>query len=425
MDGLKAIALRALPILGHANFLKLWLSQVVNQSAGHILNFALAIRIYDVSGSTALVGVLVATISIPPVLFSSLAGALADRFDRKSILLLSNASRALVVILFFLFGDSPAALIILGFIISAISQFFGPAESSSIPEVVDKKEIFTANAIFVSTVYITFLIGYSAAGPLLAVFGSTKVYAILFFAFIVSALLNAFLPQLRGHLEHTMPFGEFMKILKSELKDGLNFIRHNQRILTLVVQFSLVFGIERSVVALIPALAKASLGFDVQQISLYLITPAGIGAAIGALVGNLLKRRISKPTLVITGIVAAGLTLCLFPVLTLIGDPAVPVVADAFQLWYVIGLVFLTGLADVLVIVASQTTFHEVTPNHTRGRVFGSLITLMNLIGLPMILLVTWFGEHFKITNVMFALGLILVGLGVVSVVRERTLRHL
>lgn len=425
MHRLRALTLRALPILGHAHFLKLWGSQILNQSAGHILNFALAIRIYDISGSTALVGVLVATISIPPVLFSSLAGALADRFDRKSILLMSNVSRALVVILFFLFGDTPAALITLGFIISAISQFFGPAESSSIPEVVEKKEIFTANAIFVSTVYITFLLGYSLAGPLLAIFGSTKVYALLFFAFILSAVLNAFMPSLRGHLERQMPLKDFLKVLKSELVDGLNFIRHHPRVVTLVAQFSLVFGIERSIVALIPALAKDSLGFDVQQISLYLITPAGVGAAIGALLGNVIKHRFSKPTLVITGIVAAGLTLCLFPVLFYIGDPSVPVVNDLPQLWFVMGLVFLTGLADVLIIVASQTTFHEVTPNHTRGRVFGSLITIMNLVGLPMILIVTWLGGHFPIPDVMLALGIIMVGIGIVSMVREKTLRHL
>lgn len=425
MANVKTLVLRGLPILGHANFLKLWGSQILNQSAGHILNFALAIRIYDISGSSAMVGILVATVSIPPVMFSSLAGALADRFDRKAILLMSNAGRALVVIAFFLFGDSPVALIVLGFIISAISQFFGPAESSSIPEVVDRKEIFTANAVFVSTVYITFLLGYSLAGPLLAAFGSTKVYAILFFAFVASAVLNAFLPVLRGHLERDTRLSEFTKILKSELRDGVNFIRHHPRILTLVIQFALVFGIERSVVALIPALAKESLSFDVQQISLYLITPAGVGAAIGALLGNMLKHRVSKPTLVITGIVSAGLTLCLFPLVQHVGNPNLAVIHDLPQLWFVIGLVFLTGLADVLIIVASQTTFHEATPNHTRGRVFGSLITLMNLVGLPMILLVTWLSGKFPIPNVMLALGSVMIGLGLVSIIREQTLRHL
>lgn len=414
-----------MPILQHANFLKLWGSQILNQSAGHILNFALAVRIFEISGSSTMVGILIATVSVPPILFSSIAGALADRFDRKTILLVSNAGRGLVVIAFFLMGNSPVALILLGFVISAISQFFGPAESSSIPEVVAQKEIFTANAIFVSTVYITFLLGYSLAGPLLGAFGTTKVYAILFFAFMFAAVLNMFLPELRGHLEHTMRLKEFARAIKSELKEGVSFIRHHPRILTLVIQFALVFGIERSIVALIPALAKNSLGFDVRQISLYMITPAGIGAALGAVLGNLMKKRVSKPTLVITGILSAGLTLCLFPVLQHIGDSTVPVVRDMPQLWYVMGLVFLTGLADVLIIVAAQTTFHEATPNHTRGRVFGSLITLMNLVGLPMILLVTWLGGKFPIPNVMLGLGVVMIFLGFVSMFRERTLRHL
>jgi MFS family permease len=418
--------IRALPILGHANFLKLWGSQILNQSAGHILNFALAIRVYEITGSSTLVGILVATVSVPPVLFSSFAGALADRFDRKRILFLSNLSRGLIVIAFFLFGNAPWTLIFLGFLISAISQFFGPAESASIPEVVAPKELFIANSLFVSTVYIAFLLGYSIAGPLLQAFGPVKVYAVLFFAFIISALLNAFLPKLTGHLHHgQLKFREFMRLLRGEMREGLSFIRHHPRIRFLVIQFSIVFGVERSVVALLPALAKDVLGFNVQQISIYLILPAGIGAALGAIFGNILKRRLHKSTLVMTGIFSAGLTLCMMPLINHIGNTAVPVIDNPFRLWYTICLVFLVGLADVLVIVAAQTTFQEQTPNHTRGRVFGSLITLMNLVGLPLILIVSKLGNHFPIFRIIFGIGILLCFLGLLSVTQERKIRRL
>jgi hypothetical protein len=84
--------------------------------------------------------------------------------------------------------------------------------------------------------------------------------------------------------------------------------------------------------------------------------------------------------------------------------------------------VFLTGLADVLIIVAAQTTFHEETPGHTRGRVFGSLITTMNLIGLPMILIVSKAGELFDLMNVLLTIGLLMVGLGIVSAFQDRKL---
>lgn len=416
---LRERTLRALPILGHGNFMKLWGSQILNQSAGHILNFALAIRIFEISNSSFLVGLLVATVSVPPVLFSSFAGALADRFDRKTILLISNASRGLVVIGFFLFGNSAFALIVFGFIISAISQFFGPAESSSIPDVVARKDIFTANALFVSTVYIAFLIGYAVAGPLLQRFGSVKVYAILFFMFLVSAALNALMPRLTGHLSGKTKFNEFWKASRQDIRDGISFIRHHPLILPLVIQFSIVFGIERSVIALLPALATNVLGFNVQQISLYLITPAGVGAAIGALTGNVLKRRFKKQTLVLSGILFAGLTLCLLPALTYIGTPGATVIHDQAKLWYTMLLVFLTGFADVLIIVAAQTTFHEETPGHTRGRVFGTLITLMNLVGLPMILLVSYLAEHLSIMSVVFSLGIAMIVLGFYSVRRK------
>lgn len=414
--------IRALPILGHANFLKLWGSQILNQSAGHILNFALAVRIYEVSQSSALVGVLVATVSVPPILFSSLAGALADRFDRKTILFLSNILRAFVVIAFFMCGDSAVAMIILGFVISAISQFFGPAESSTIPEVVSRSELFVANSIFVSTVYITFLIGYSIAGPLLQTFGATKMYAILFFMFLISAALNAFMPKLTGHLERTIRLGEFFRSLRGEIREGVAFIRHKPLILALVIQFSLVFGFERSIIALIPALATDSFGFNTQQMSLFLILPAGIGAALGALVGNVAKRRWKKSTLIVTGIMGAGISLCLLPLMKHIGNQGIAVIHDMPRLWFIMMMVFLTGLADVLIIVAAQTTFHEETPGHTRGRVFGSLITMMNLIGLPMILIVSKAGEMFDLMNVLLTIGLLMITLGIISAFQDRKL---
>lgn len=417
--------LNALPILAHGNFLKLWSSQILNQSAGHILNFALAVRIFELTHSSTLVGILVATVSVPPILFSSLAGAMADRFDRKAILLLSNLTRALVVIAFFVFSDSPITLIFLGFVISAISQFFGPAESATIPELVPRAELFIANAMFVSTVYIAFLIGYSSAGPIMQMLGVTKTYGVLFFAFLFSAALNALLPKLTGHLEHRIKASEFVKNLKGEIRDGIRFIRATPVIRTLVVQFSLVFGFERSVVALIPALATNILGFNVQQMSLFLILPAGLGAAIGAVIGNIAKRRWKKSTLIVSGILGAGITLCLIPLVNRIGNTNVPVVHDALRLWYVMALVFLTGLGDVLIIVAAQTTFHEETPGHTRGRVFGSLITLMNLIGLPMILIVSWLGSHAPLMAVLFGIGLAMILLAFLSVRQNRKINRL
>ncbi len=412
--------LRALPILGHGNFLKLWSSQILNQSAGHILNFALAVRIFELTHSSTMVGVLVALVSVPPVLFSSLAGAMADRFDRKAILMLSNLMRALVVIAFFVFADSPYMLIVLGFIISAISQFFGPAESATIPELVPRSELFIANAMFVSTVYIAFLVGYSSAGPLMQTLGVTKTYGTLFFAFLFSAALNMLLPKLTGHLEFRIKTSEFIRNLKSEIRDGLRFIRHTPVIRTLVVQFALVFGFERSVVALIPALATNVLGFNVQQMSLFLILPAGLGAAVGAVIGNIAKRRWKKSTLIVTGILGAGVALCLLPFVNRFGNPDIPVIHDAVRLWYVMALVFLTGLGDVLIIVAAQTTFHEETPGHTRGRVFGSLITLMNLVGLPMILIVSWLGSHMPMMRVMFGIGISMVALAFLSIRQNR-----
>ena len=154
-------------ILQNQQFLKLWLAQVSSKVSEHFLTFSLVILLFQRTDSTFLISIFIAVVAIPPILFSAYAGVIADSFDRRKILLISNLLRFGLVALVFAFSHQAIALIIIAFFISVVAQFFSPAEVASIPNLVPKEQLFTANSFYSFTSYAMFLIGYTLAGPML------------------------------------------------------------------------------------------------------------------------------------------------------------------------------------------------------------------------------------------------------------------
>lgn len=405
-DSVKHLNVRQ--VLRHGSFKYLWFSQLLSQLAGHVLNFSLVIILFERTHSNALVSVLVALISIPPILFSSVAGVYADNFNRKYILLLSNILRCIVAVAILSFNQFPAVLLLIAFVISTVSQFFGPAESSSIASLVHRKGYFSANSLFVFTTYASFLVGYSLAGPALRFLGETPTFLVLTGMFGLAAVMNTLLPPIREHLEHkrglTVAERAFRSLAK-EMREGVRFIRGDRFLLVVIVLFSAVFSFERALISLLPGLARDVFGYSIDELSYFIITPAGLGAFLGALLANWLKSRVQKTAIIMTGMLIASATLMLFP-LYAAANTVTPGRADLIL--FVAALAFLSGLGDVFVIIAGQTVIHEQTSEHTRGRVFGSLITLMNLVGLPLILLVGFLASRFPVVDIIFVIGALL-----------------
>lgn len=412
----------SIQILANRNFLKLWLSQILSQPAGHMLNFILAIRVYEITGSNFIVSLLISLVSVPPILFSSAAGVIADSFNRKYILIISNFVRALIVIALIFYGNSYFSILAIAFLISLVTVFFAPAETASIPSLVRRENLFPANTLFLFTLYSSFLLGYSLAGPLLHWLGQ-EIYYLLIAAFILATFFDILLPPLDYHLKKKEEIEEnivrgFGAIWK-KIKEGVSYIKNQPLVLLGVFQITLVFSIERAVIALVPDFATNLLHFNLSQIGYFLITPVGLGALTGAVVANRLKQRMSKRKMITMGILIDGITLSLLPLYELIEKQAVHFSFAPSFFWllifYVVVLAFLSGLADVIIITSAQTMLHEETHQEKRGRVFGNLTMLMNLVGLPLILIVGILASFYPVARIILVLGLITFIMGIIS----------
>ena len=109
----------------------------------------------------------------------------------------------------------------------------------------------------------------------------------------------------------------------------------------------------------------------------------------------------------------AAITLTLLPLYEVLARQAHLFSYSFVFYWALIGylglMAFLSGLADVVIIVTAQTMLHEATQHEKRGRVFGNLTMFMNLVGLPLILLVGFLATRYSVSKIIMVLGIVTI----------------
>lgn len=398
-----------LALLKNRNFLKIWLAQLFSQLAANLLNFALIIRVFELSANTNFanisVSLLVLAFGVPSIIFAVLAGAYVDHMDRKKVLVISNVIRAVLVLAFLLFESNLALVYAMVFIISVASQFFTPAESAALPKLVDKKHLVVANSLFLFTLYSSFILGYSLAGPIISAFGPNAVYWATSAAFVLAALLSWGLPKLRA------------------IDKGLNFKAINHEVFVTIRQTtlkiwktpSLSFPIANltigqmmiGIIAVVaPGLAIILFNQSLAQVSFKIIVPAALGMIVGAaLVGQVFKNA-HKAKVIILGIAIA--------VLSLVGIGTVKFLHTLpFYTALVVALTFTLGLSNALVGVSAQTLLQEHSTDEERGKIFGTLNMMMNLAAAVPVLLAGITADLISPASVMTISGVIIALYGV------------
>src|SRR5579871_4123134 len=169
------------------SFLFLWLAEIFSQIAMNMLNFILILVAYQLTKSSTIVSGIVLAFTIPAVIFGLLAGVYVDRWKKKKVLFITNFLRACVLALLALFHTNLFALYASTFAVSLITQFFIPAETPMIPQIVENDLLYSANALFGVGLYGAMLIAYGLSGPFLLFFKATNSFLALSVMFLLAA----------------------------------------------------------------------------------------------------------------------------------------------------------------------------------------------------------------------------------------------
>jgi len=172
-------------------FFLMMLSEFFSQVAFNMQHFVLIFIIYGFTRSNTAVSGMILSFMIPAVLFSVISGVYVDRWNKKKVLLFIHLIRAVLLLPFLIPNLHLGLIYALTFLIAVVTQFFIPAEYSIIPQLVPKKLLVSANAVFSFGIFTIMLIGYILSGPALLLLGRTYTIILLIFLFVASALIVA------------------------------------------------------------------------------------------------------------------------------------------------------------------------------------------------------------------------------------------
>lgn len=265
-------------------FSRLWLAQVISLFGDWFSLIVLAALVSRYSeGSGEAVSLFLLAHVVPPLVLSPVAGVLVDRFDRKRMLILSDVSRALVVLLLLL-ANTPDRLwliYLLTVIQFALSAVFEPGRSAIMPSLVAQNDLVSANTLSSVTWSVMLAAGAVAGGVVGSLFGTATALVIDAASFAISALV---ISQIRYEPKASPRDGTSRS--DRSFSEGLRFIaRHPATLAALLVKAGLSLG-SVDAVLIIYGTSLFVLGEN-GTISMSILWSAfGVGAILGPIITN-------------------------------------------------------------------------------------------------------------------------------------------
>jgi MFS family permease len=363
-----------LSVLRQPNFARLWIGQLISILGDQLLGLALPFYIFDQTHSTLATGLMVAVQTIPGLIFSSLAGVFVDRWERRRLMFTADLLRAgvLVVLLGFHSNDYLWVIYLVAFLQSTISQFFNPAKSALLVQLLHKEVLVQANSLNQISNTIATLFGPALGGLLLGLFGLEVVILLDIGSYLFSALLIYLIklntPSPSLSTSETEKPGVERRFWRQWLA-GFTILRKNRLIRLIFGVMGLAFFAEGMVAALLVPFIQIVLKGDAQVMG-WCATAQGVGGLVGGVVVGHLGQRFRPRRLLSLCLGLISLTYFLiatFPVLPL-----------------VLTLLLLFGIPTVTALVTFQTLLQQNVESEYQGRIFGSygaLISLALLLG--------------------------------------------
>lgn len=320
---------------------------------------AVSVYAFRIGGAT-LVGIAAVIRLLPAAAFAPLVAVLADRYPRRSVLISTDLSRALLISLaaIAVLVDIPLALFVLAGVVVIVSTAFEPAKNALLPELATEPEQLTAANVTMSTFESVSIFAGPALGGLLLTFASVQV---VFAVTAVLLLCSAFLIARIGYQDADRSGIDAEKRsdgMMTELLAGFRVIGTNPRLRLLTGLMGAQLVVYGSLSVLVVAASVDLLGMGEAGVG-YLDSAVGIGGLIGAVVTLTLAGRRSLGTVLALGLAGWGIPIVLIGL--------VPQVALALALMGVI------GVANTVIDSTANTLLQRCAPEEAMARVFGVL----------------------------------------------------
>jgi MFS family permease len=196
------------PLLAR-NFRLMWLGESVSLLGDQFHYVALSWLTLQLTNSGLALGTVLMVSAIPRLLFMLVGGAVSDRMSPRTLMLVSNALRALLVgVLAGLVALGQAQLwhlYVLAAVFGLIDAFFYPAINAIVPSLVEPHDLGASNALLQGTTQLTLLIGPAASGYLIAAAGTAIAFALNSASFVFAAVMLGLMRGVRPQVAFNTP----------------------------------------------------------------------------------------------------------------------------------------------------------------------------------------------------------------------------
>lgn len=339
------------PLRENRNFRLLFTGQLFSLLGSNLTLVAIPFEVYLKTHSSLWVG-LASLFQLPCLIAGALwGGAMGDRFDKKTLLVVGSfvsalLSGALALNAFWLNGNIVLLMILAAFSAGA-GGFTGPIRSAAIPKMVGSDQLIAAYSLNQIVMNLGPFLGAALAGELIAVVGVASCYAIDAFTFVVLALFTCFMSAMKPTGLHT---GEAMM---RAIFDGFNYVRSNAlaQAVYLVDLNAMVFGLPR---ALFPAMALTVYHGGPRTFGLLSAAP-GAGALLMAVLTGWIDRVHRQGRLIALVVIGWGVAMTLLGVVHI--------------LWFGLLCLAVAGATDVISTILRNTVLQNAITDEFRGRI--------------------------------------------------------
>jgi MFS family permease len=348
------------PLSSNRDFKVLLSSQGVS-SLGDAVSFtALPLLVLALTGSGFAMGIVGALQTLPDLVFGMVAGALADRSDRKRMMLLADLGRAaltaLIPISVALDGPTMAVVLVVAAPMSVLRTFFLAGYTASVPALVGRSQVGRANSYFEAVYSTGYIVGPAIAGVLASVIGPGPTLAIDAASFGLSGL-GLFLVR----RELVAPIDRPRERLLTEIRQGIDFIVGHPTLRSVILFWGATSILTAPLVTALAVRITRDLGYQPAVLGL-LLTAYGVGTVIGSLLtARSVSRRYVGPILLGGNAVTGG---------------ALVVVALTGQIAVLTAVAFVAGIAQSMVLVTYITLRTAWSPDDLLGRIGSTARTI-------------------------------------------------
>jgi MFS family permease len=320
---------------------------------------ALALVVFAKTGSTVWLSASFLFTQVPSALVAPLSGMMADRLDRKRIMIICDLLGAAVYAGMAVTGR-PLPLIAAGSAAALLHAPFGPAAQAAVPNLAGEADLAWANGTLAAASNVGQLAGPAVGGVLYAAVGAGPAFTANAVSFVISAALIA---AVRGQFRSNDPAASDSGTPSGSIWAGARFLRHSRALLALTVVGAVTFmATELVAVADLPLVhdfGVGGVGYGIMNVAW------GAGGLAGALAAARIVTRDRETAAAVAGVLVFGLFV------------AAVGVAPWFALIPVFSLLF--AGSDSFAMVGFSGIYQRGTPDAIRGRMFAAVGAITTL----------------------------------------------